>query len=192
MIRIAVVGDIGSGKSHAAKQFGYPVFDADNEVVELYKKNKSCFRKLKRTFPKYIFSFPVKKIEILNVISSIPGSLKKINNIVHPKIKLKMNTFIKKNINKKIVILDIPLLLENKINKKNDILVFIKGSNKKSLVRLKKRANFNIKIYRKLKHLQLPLEIKKKRSNFIINNNFNNKSLRKNVKKLLGKILSNA
>ena len=69
--------------------------------------------------------------------------------------------------------------------KKNGRWEFPKG-------RLKKRANFNIKIYRKLRQLQLPLEIKKKRANFIINNNFNNKSLRKNVKKLLGKILSNA
>ena len=38
MIRIAVIGDIGSGKSYVAKQFGYPVFNADNEVSKLYKK----------------------------------------------------------------------------------------------------------------------------------------------------------
>ena len=42
MIRFAVVGDIGSGKSHVAKLFGYPVFNADKEVSKLYKKNKRC------------------------------------------------------------------------------------------------------------------------------------------------------
>ena len=42
MIRIAVVGEIGSGKSHVAKQFGYPVFNADYEVKKLYKKNRKC------------------------------------------------------------------------------------------------------------------------------------------------------
>ena len=40
MIKIAVVGDIGSGKSHIAKLFGYPVFNADQEVVNIYKKIK--------------------------------------------------------------------------------------------------------------------------------------------------------
>ena len=43
MIKIALVGDIGSGKSYIAKLFGYPVFNADNEVVNIYKKDKSCF-----------------------------------------------------------------------------------------------------------------------------------------------------
>ena len=50
MIRIAVVGDIGSGKSYVAKQFGYPVFNADAAVMQLYKKNKKCFEKLKKFF----------------------------------------------------------------------------------------------------------------------------------------------
>ena len=64
MIRIAVVGDIGSGKSYVAKQFGYPVFDADKEVVKLYKKDRNCYKKLKKNLPKFIFSFPVKKRNI--------------------------------------------------------------------------------------------------------------------------------
>ena len=61
MIRIGIVGDIGSGKSYVAKQFGFPVFNADNEVNKIYKKNRKCFKKLKKTFPNYIFSFPIKK-----------------------------------------------------------------------------------------------------------------------------------
>ena len=40
MIKIAVVGDIGSGKSHISKLFGYPVFNADQEVANIYKKIK--------------------------------------------------------------------------------------------------------------------------------------------------------
>ena len=40
MIRLAVVGDIGSGKSYVARQFGCPVFNADVEVAKLYKTNK--------------------------------------------------------------------------------------------------------------------------------------------------------
>ena len=50
MIRLAVVGDIGSGKSHVARQFGYPVFNADSEVAKIYKKNKSFYQKIKKFF----------------------------------------------------------------------------------------------------------------------------------------------
>ena len=61
MIRIGILGDIGSGKSFVAKSFGYPVFNADEEVAKLYKKDKKIFKKLKKELPKYIFSFPIKK-----------------------------------------------------------------------------------------------------------------------------------
>ena len=50
MIRIAMVGDIGSGKSHIAKLVGYPVFNADQEVASIYKKNKDCFKRLKKIY----------------------------------------------------------------------------------------------------------------------------------------------
>jgi len=61
MIRIGILGDIGSGKSYVAKLFNYPVFNADLEVEKLYKKNRKCYKKLKKTLPDYIKSFPVKK-----------------------------------------------------------------------------------------------------------------------------------
>ena len=103
-----------------------------------------------------------------------------------------MNSFIKKNKNKKFVILDIPLLMENKINKKDDILIFVDAKKKEINKRLKKRLNFNLKIVKKLKELQLPVEFKKQQSDFIIKNNFRNNSVKKNVKKILEKILLNA
>jgi len=192
MIRIAVLGDIGSGKSYVAKQFGYPVFNADNEVDKLYRKSKKCYSKLKKALPKYIISFPIKKIEISKAIMSGQHNLKKIVKIVHPEVRCRMNNFIKKNKNKKITILDIPLLMENKINKKNDILIFVDAKKKEINKRLKKKSNFNLKILKKFKKLQLPIELKKNRSDFIIKNNFRNNSIKKNVKKVLEKILLNA
>ena len=103
-----------------------------------------------------------------------------------------MNSFIKKNKNKKFVILDIPLLMENKINKKNDILVFIDAKKKEINKRLKKRSNFNLKVVKKFKKLQLSVKVKKKQSDYIIKNNFKNNSVKKNVKKVIEKILLNA
>ncbi len=48
MIKVGILGDIGSGKSFTAKQFGCPVFDADKEVLKIYNKDKDCFIKLKK------------------------------------------------------------------------------------------------------------------------------------------------
>ena len=192
MIRIALVGDIGSGKSYLSRQFGYPVFSADKEVSKLYKKNKKCYLKLKKELPDFIYSFPVKKNKLASAILYKENNLKKIIKIVHPEIRKKMNVFVKKNKNKKIVILDIPLLLENKINTKSDIIIFVDAEKKEINKRLKKRSNFNLRIVKKLRKLQLPLEVKKKKSNFIIKNNFKNNLAKKSVKMIIKKILPDA
>ena len=191
MLRIGILGDIGSGKSFIAKEFGYPVFNADDEVVRLYRKSRKCFNKLKKTLPKHIISFPIKKNEIAKAIIDDQRNLKKVIKIVHPEISAKMNNFIKKNKKKKIIVLDIPLLIENKINRKKDILVFVSAEKKEINKRLKRRSNFNQKIVRKLRKLQLPLEIKKRRSDFVIKNNFKNNSIKKSVKMIKKKFLLN-
>ena len=89
MIRIGILGDIGSGKSYVAKNFGYPVFNADFEVGKLYKKDRKVFNKLKKVLPKYIQSFPINKNEISNAILANKSNLKKIIKIVHLQIKKK-------------------------------------------------------------------------------------------------------
>tara|TARA_E500000331_G_scaffold64829_1_gene59601 strand:- start:3380 stop:3958 length:579 start_codon:yes stop_codon:yes gene_type:complete len=190
MIRIALIGDIGSGKTHVSKKFNYPVFNADNEVSKLYKKNIKCFNKFKKIFPKYITKFPIEKKQLTKVILANPSNLKKIVKIIHPEVQYCMNKFLKKNKNSKIVVLDIPLLLENKINKKGDILIFVDANKNEINKRLKKRKNINMKLVKKLKKLQLPVETKKKKANFIIKNNFNNNFVKKSVKNILNNILS--
>ena len=188
MIKIGILGDIGSGKSYVAKNFGYPVFNADIEVSKLYKKDRKIFSKLKKVLPKHIFSFPIEKVEISNAILANKKNLKKIVIIVHKEIRKKMNIFLKKHKNKRIVILDIPLLLENKINKKEDILVFIQSKQSDILKRLKKRKNFNQKLLKKFKNIQYPSKYKEKKSDFIIKNNFTKKSVIDGIKKILKEI----
>ena len=189
MIKIGILGDIGSGKSYVAKNFGYPIFNADAEVGKLYRKDRKIFNKLKKVLPKYIHSFPINKNEICNAILANKHNLKKIIAIVHLEIRKKMNIFLKKNRNKKIIILDIPLLLENKINEKNDILVFVQSKKSEIYKRLQKRKNFNLSLFKRFKEIQLPLEYKRKKSQFVLNNNFTNNTLKKDIKLILRKIL---
>ena len=189
MIKIAVVGDIGSGKSHIAKLFDYPVFNADQEVASIYKKNKNCFKKLKKNLPKYFLVFPANKIQIIKAIEDSEKNLKKITKIIHPEVRKKLSIFLKKNKKRKAVILDIPLFLENKLNQKNDIIIFIQSKESDIIKKLKMRNNFNINLYNQFKKIQLPLDYKKKKSNHIIKNNFTNNFVKKSIKKILKEII---
>ena len=100
-----------------------------------------------------------------------------------------MNDFLRKNKHKKLVVLDIPLLLENKINKKKDILIFVESKKSEILKRLKKRKNFNMEIINNFKKMQLSLVLKKKKSQFIIKNNFKKNSVKVRVKEILNNLV---
>ena len=188
MIRIGILGDIGSGKSYVAQSFGYPVFNADYEVSKLYQYNKKVYQKLKKSLPKYICEFPINKIQLSKAILANNSNLKKIVKVVHKEIRLKLNSFIKENKNKKFIILDIPLLLENNINTKKDVLIYVDSKKIDILKNLKKRKNLNIKILNKFKEIQLPLDYKKDSSHFIIKNKFTKKSVNIGIQKILKKL----
>ena len=100
----------------------------------------------------------------MNAILANKKNIYKINRIVHPLVRKQMNLFLFKNKKKKFVILDIPLLLENKIYKKRFFLVFIQAKKSDISKRIKKRKNFNKKLFSKLKKIQLPLDYKRKKS----------------------------
>ena len=189
MIRIAVVGNIGSGKSFVAKSFGLPVFNADKEVSLIYKKNKFFFKKLHKKIPKFIRSFPIDKKEILSCILANNKNLKIITKIIHPLVRKKLDLFIKKNKKKRAVILDIPLYLENGLNKKGDIIIYVDAKQNLINKRLRKRPNYNNKLLKKFKKIQLKSNLKKKKSNYKISNNFNSLVLKKAVNNLKFEIL---
>ena len=188
--KIGILGDIGSGKSFIANQFGCPVFNADKEVSKIYKKNKFCFKKLKKKLPKYIKSYPLNKTELSNAILANNKNLRKIVKVVHPVVRKKLNIFLKKNIKKKMVVLDIPLLIENKLNKKNDILVFIDSKKKEINPRLKKKINYNKKLIENFRKIQKPLSFKKKLSTYVIKNNFKLLTIKKRIKLIKQDILN--
>ena len=188
MIRIALVGGIGSGKTYISRLLGLPLFNADYEVSKIYRNDKKCFRKIKRQFPKINFSYPLKKKQLIGCILSNPTNLKKLSKIVHPIVRKKLSLFLNKNRYKKIVVLDIPLYFENKINLKNDIVIFVHAKDKEIKKRLLKREDYNSKLLRIFKKFQLPLDVKKRRSNFIIKNNFSNNSAKKSLRYILDQI----
>ena len=148
------------------------------------------FHKLKNKLPKYIKSYPINKIELGNAILANNKNLRKIVSVVHPIVRKEMNIFLTKNIKRKMVVLDIPLLIENKLNKKNDILIFIDAKKKKINSMLKKRINYNKKLIENFRKIQKPLILKKNLSTYVIKNNFKLLSIKKRVKLIKQNILN--
>ena len=101
-----------------------------------------------------------------------------------------MKRFIKKNKESEVIIFDIPLLIENKLNKKKDIIIFVKSKKSKVLNRLKKRPNFDEKLIRNLKENQVILSKKIKLADYVINNNFSANVMKKKVKLIKKEILN--
>ena len=190
MIRIAVVGEIGSGKTYVAKLLGFPVFNADKEVSKIYSNNHDVYKNLKKKLPKFIFSFPIQKREIGNAVKNNLKNLKIISKIVHPIVRKNMYKFLKNNNFKKAIVLDIPLYFENKLNKKTDVIIFISAKKKLINAALKKRGKSDLKLLKKISKFQLPLQVKKKKADYVIINNFKSENLKNKVKILKYKILN--
>ncbi len=190
MIRVGVIGGIGSGKSFISKLFKSPVFNADKEVEILYKNNLDCYKKLNKKLPRFVKSFPISKRQLIKAINEDKKNLKKISSVVHPLVRKKMKLFLNKNKKSKIIVLDIPLLVENKLYNKNDVLIFVNSSQNKVINRLKKRKNFNRKILLNLRRNQANLSKKRKIANYIVDNNFNPNIMKKKINILKNKILN--
>ena len=138
--------------------------------------------KLRQLFLPLFKSNKFKGYDIVHVINfyTFPRS---------PVLNLWLVKFLKKHNKAKIVILDIPLLLENKINSERDILIFVESKKSDILKKLKKRKNFNQKLLKKFKEIQLSTSYKKKKSKFIIKNDFTKKSVREGIKNILKEIV---
>ena len=189
MIRIGVIGGIGSGKTFISKLFKSPVFNADKEVEFLYKNNLECYKKLKKKLPRFVKSFPISKSQLIKAINEDKKNLKRISSVVHPLVRKKLKSFLNKNKKKQIIVLDIPLLIENKLYNKKDILIFVKSNQNKVIKRLRKTKNYNKKILLNLKKNQAKLLKKRKLANYIVDNNFSPNIMKKKISLLKNKIL---
>ncbi len=100
-----------------------------------------------------------------------------------------MKLFINKNKTQPCVVLDIPLFLENKLNKKSDVIIYIQSSPKNRIKKLKVRKNYNKKLIERFKQIQTPLKIKKNKSDFIIKNSFNHKKALRDINNVIKEII---
>ena len=174
MIKIGITGSIASGKSTVAKILSNkrgPLFNADKEVIKLYKSNN--FKKiLIRQFNLDTKSNLKKSLKEKIFENKI--NFKKLEKLIHPIIRKKMKKFSHFYRRKKILFFEIHLLIESKLMKYFDVIIFVKAKKKIRLKRFITKGG-NKKLFRILNSKQLPDKKKIQHCDHIVvnENNFN-------------------
>ena len=193
MVRVGILGSVGSGKSFVAnifKDLGFNIFSADNEVANIYKNNNIVNKKISKFFKLKIYKGKINKQELRDSLKKNPNKFRFLNKIIHPIVRKKLVLFLSRFKKKKLVVLDVPLLVENKMFNFVDILIHVKTRSRSFLSRIKKRKNLDKQFLNILKKQQANEKIKENYADFIIYNSSKNK-VKLQVKNIIGKILLN-
>ena len=189
---VGITGGIGSGKttfSNYLKKLGYLVHESDVVVSEIYTKPKKQFLSFikEKISQDAVNHNKINKAEIANVIFSNNKIKKLLERYIHKEVQISREAFIKKNTKKKnkIIFVDIPLLLENKLEKRFDLVICIISSKKNRIKRVLKNKKFTKENLNKIFKAQTTDKERKKRSKIIINNNKTKKDFIFNVEKAL-------
>ena len=186
MIKIGITGSLASGKSTASKFLSGkrgPLFSADNVVKELYK-NPSFKDIISKKFK--IKNNNQMKKNLKKIIFNNSAELKKLEKIIHPLVRKKMKKFTIKNKNKRFLFYEIPLLIESKLMKYFDKIIFIKSKKQLRLKRFKSK-NGDKKLFYLLDRKQMSENIKVKFCDYVIVNEKNLKILKKDLSTIISK-----
>ena len=193
MVRVGILGSVGSGKSFVAnifKELGFNIFSADNEVANIYKNNKIVNKKISKFFKLKLYKGKINKQELRASLKKNPNKFRFLNDIIHPTVRKKLDFFLTKSKKNKLVVLDVPLLVENKMFNFVDIFILVKTGSSSFLSRIKKRKNLDKEFLNILKKQQISEKVKESYADFIIYNS-SKKKVKLQVKKIIDKILLN-
>ncbi|MEQ3661505.1 MAG: dephospho-CoA kinase [Flavobacterium sp.] len=171
---IGLTGGIGSGKSTVASYFaskGIPVYIAD-EVAKKIMNRKSVISEVSSIFSENILDDKMKldRKKIASIVFNNQEKLKELNAIIHPKVKTHFVNWLKRHKNYSFIIKEVAILFETGGNKDCDAVILVTAPEKLRIQRTIDRDNTDeLSVRERIKN-QLSDEIKKKSSNFIINN----------------------
>ena len=193
MVRVGILGSVGSGKTFIAnifKELSFNIFSADNEVANIYKNNKAVNKKIAKFFKLKLYKGKINKQDLRDSLKKNPKKFKFLNKIIHPIVRKRLAIFLSRFKKNKLVVLDIPLLVENKMLNFVDILVLVKTRSNSFLSRIKKRKNLDKQFLNILRKQQASEKIKEGYADFIIYNSSKNK-VKLQVKNIIDKITLN-
>ena len=197
MITIAITGNIGSGKSTITKiirELGFKVFDSDKEVKKALT-NKDLINQISKEFkskiPGLIKRNTINKDKLGEFVFSNPEELKKLEQLVHPKVWESKEKFFKKNFNEQAVFLDIPLLFEKKLQSKFDFIIRTRVSEEVQKKRVLKRKNMTNAKFNPIRKAQIDCSsVEEKFISLDINSQEDIKIIKKKIKNFLETVLN--
>ena len=193
MVKVGILGPVGSGKSFVANIFrtlGFNVFSADEEVSKIYQNNRIVNKKISKSFRLKLYKNRINKEELREFVKKYPKKFKFLNKIIHPIVRKELINFLEKNKNKKLVILDVPLLIENKLFKFVDIFVYIKTKSVAFNSRIVKRKNLDQSFLRILRKQQVTEKTKEGYADYVVFNNSKDK-VKQQIINIVNKIILN-
>lgn len=188
-IILGVTGSFGSGKTTVSvffKTFGAKVIDADKLAHESILPKGRCYKKIIVSFGKGILRSDgtIDRPKLGSIVFGNKKLLKELSNIIHPEVIKKMENIIKKS-KTKIIVLDIPLLIESGLEKLVDKLIVVKINRREQLKRIRNKTALSRKDILKRIDSQIPLRVKTRLADFIIDNSATVEETKKQTRKIM-------
>lgn len=181
---IGITGIPGSGKSTILsffKEIGFATFNSDEVVRKLYE-DKKVLREIKSAFPEFFKSNEFKIKEFSNFIFSSKENLIKLEMIIHPKVLKELIKFKEENKN---AVAEVPLLFEKNLEELFDLIICVSAPEEFAIKNISRKKSITEEEARKRMHFQLPISVKKERSNVVIENNGTLEELREKFNRFL-------
>ena len=170
---LGLTGSIGMGKSTTAalfKRHGIPVYDADQTVHDLYRGRLAPL--IEEAFPGSTTNGIVDRSKLSTKVVGQSEKLKQLESIVHPAVQEEQDRFLKEHFASPIVVLDIPLLFENKKDRLCDAVVVVSTDASTQRRRVLARDGMTVEKMDALLARQIPDVEKRRRAQFVIDTSY--------------------
>lgn len=194
-IVLGITGSIGSGKTFALnvfKDLGVYTFSADEIVREEYEGKKEFYKIICDLFGKEVLdeNGNINRKFIINKIKLDKQNLKKMNELIHPRLKEKLIEKIKLVKQQyKIIAVEIPILFELQLEENFDFTIVVSSEKEDMLQRIKNRKNWDQDFFEILDKYQMPKEEKIKKADYVIYNNSTLENLRAKTSEIFYKVI---
>lgn len=182
MTKIAIVGNIASGKSCVEKILidkGFTVYDTDKIAHEILEKSDEA----RKTFPQAVVNGNIDRKILADIVFNNIEKKKTLENIIHPQVI----DFIKQ-LTETPVFVSVPQLFEANMETLFDKIIFVSAPKEIRLKRLMQRNNLTKDEAELRINGQLDENEKIKKSDFVIYNNSTTDKLKEDVNKVLASI----
>ena len=195
MKKIAITGKIGTGKSVLLDQFkflGYKTYSSDQMVKDLYAKDKHIINEIRKLNPSLVFNKKIRFDELSNKAFREPSFLLKLEKIIHPRLKHIRSKIIKtnqinKNMKRNIIVFEIPLLFEKKLQNNFDLVILLRCQKYLQIKRVLKRENMNREKFENINKKFISERKKITLSNYVINSGIGKNYTMVKVKEIIKK-----